>query len=76
MSKSLQPHRVQHTRLSQYTCHENSINDFIKWWAEWITNWNQDYWENLRYADDTTLMVEGEEELNNLLKRVKEVGEK
>ena len=27
---------------------------------------------NLRYADDTTLMVESEEELESLLKRVKE----
>ena len=27
---------------------------------------------NLRYADDTTLMVESEEELKSLLRRVKE----
>ena len=27
---------------------------------------------NLRYADDTTLMVESEEELNSLLMKVKE----
>ena len=27
---------------------------------------------NLKYADDTTLMAEGEEELNNLLMKVKE----
>ena len=27
---------------------------------------------NLRYADDTTLMAESEEELKSLLKRVKE----
>ena len=31
---------------------------------------------NLRYADDTTLMAESEEELNNLLIRVKEESEK
>ena len=31
---------------------------------------------NLRYADDTTLMVEGEEELNSLLMKVKEESEK
>ena len=31
---------------------------------------------NLRYADDTTLMAEGEEELKNLLMRVKEENEK
>ena len=31
---------------------------------------------NLRYADDTTLMAESEEELKNLLIRVKEESEK
>ena len=31
---------------------------------------------NLRYADDTTLMVESEEELKSLLMKVKEVSEK
>ena len=30
---------------------------------------------NLRYADDTTLMAEGEEELKSLLMKVKEEGE-
>ena len=30
---------------------------------------------NLRYADDTTLMPESEEELNSLLMRVKEESE-
>ena len=36
-------------------------------------------WRNvnhLRYADDTTLMVESEEELNSLLMKVKEENEK
>ena len=31
---------------------------------------------NLRYADDTTLMAESEEELKSLLKEVKEESEK
>ena len=31
---------------------------------------------NLRYADDTTLMSESEEELNGLLMKVKEESEK
>ena len=31
---------------------------------------------NLRYADDNTLMVESEEELNSLLMKVKEESEK
>ena len=42
-------------------------------------NWNQDCRENinsLRYADDTTLMAEREEELKSLLMMVKEMSEK
>ena len=42
-------------------------------------SWNQDCWENinnLRYADDTTLMAESEEELKSLLMKVKEESEK
>ena len=31
---------------------------------------------NLRYADDTTLVVESQEELNSLLMKVKEESEK
>ena len=31
---------------------------------------------NLRYADDTTLMVESEEELKSLLRKMKEESEK
>ena len=31
---------------------------------------------SLRYADDTTLMAEGEEELKSLLMRVKEASER
>ena len=31
---------------------------------------------NLRYADDTTLMTESEEKLNNLLMKLKEESEK
>ena len=46
----------------------------------WINhNWNQDCRENinsLRYADDTTLMAEREEELKSLLMKVKEESEK
>ena len=40
-------------------------------------SWNQDCQENnLRYADDTTLMAESEEELKSLLLKVKEESEK
>ena len=34
------------------------------------------YVNNLRYADDTTLLAESEEELKKLLMKVKEEGEK
>ena len=37
---------------------------------------NQGYINNLRYADDTTLIAESEEELKSLLMRVKEESEK
>ena len=43
------------------------------------TSWNQDDQEkinNLKYADDTILNAESEEELKNLLIRVKEETEK
>ena len=38
-----------------------------------ITGWNIN---NLRYAEDTTLMAESEEELKSLLMKVKEESEK
>ena len=43
------------------------------------TSWNQDPGRNinnLRYADDTTLMAESEEELKRLLMKTKEESEK
>ena len=47
---------------------------------DWMKHksWNQDCWRNinsLRYADDTTLMAESEEELKSLLMKVKEESE-
>ena len=47
--------------------------------AGWITSWNRIAGRNinsLRYADDTTLMAESEEELKSVLMRVKEKSEK
>ena len=49
-----------------------------KRWAGRSTSWNQDCLgniNNLRYADDTTLMAESEEELKSLLMKVKEESE-
>ena len=43
----------------------------------WLTSWNQERnINNLRYADDTFLMTESEEELKRLLMKVKEESEK
>ena len=50
-----------------------------KCWAGGSTSWNQDCRRNinnLRYAGDTTLMAESEEELKSLLMKVKEESEK
>ena len=51
----------------------------MKCQTRWSTSWNQDYRENinnLRYADDTTLMAESKEELKSLFMKVKEESEK
>ena len=50
-----------------------------KRWTGRNTSWNQDCGRNinnLRYADDTTLMARSEEELKNLWMKVKEESEK
>ena len=39
-----------------------------------LTSWRNI--NNFRYADDTTLMAESEEELNSLMMKVKEESEK
>ena len=44
--------------------------DFVKYF--FLTYWNIN---NLRYADDTTLMAQSEEELKSLLMKVKEESE-
>ena len=47
--------------------------------AEWVPSWNQvgrRNINNLRYADDTTLMAESKDELKSLLMKVKEETEK
>ena len=52
---------------------------YEKCWAWWITSWNQDCeekYQHLRYADDTTLIAESEEELKSLLMKVKDESEK
>ena len=48
----------------------------MKCQAGQITSWNQEGQDNLRYADDTTLVAESKEELKSLLMRVKEKSEK
>ena len=41
-----------------------------------MLGWKKHKLDNLRYADDTTLMAESEEELKSLLMKVKEESEK
>ena len=59
-------------------CLFNLYAQYIMWnksQAGWSTSWNQIAERNinhLRYADDTTLMAESEEELKSLLMKVKE----
>ena len=52
----------------------------MKCQATWSIRWNiktaRRIINNLRYADDTTLMAESEEELKRLLMKVKEESEK
>ena len=51
----------------------------MKCWAGWITSWKKIARRNINnliYADDTTLMAESDEELKNLLMKVKEETEK
>ena len=54
--------------------------DWPQWREHFLYSWLDIhlgmYINNLRYADDTTLMAESEEELKNLLMKVKEESEK
>ena len=55
---------------------QNALWETLGWKKH---KWNQDCREkyyNLKYADDTTLMAESEEELQSLLMKVKEESEK
>ena len=70
----------QNTFLLQEPEHKPELLQLIvEAQAAWSTSWNPDCRENtnkLRYADDTTLMVENKEELKSLLLKVKEKSEK
>ena len=85
MSSSLQPHEPQHIRPP---CPSPIPRVYPNSYAEYIMR-NAGLEEtqagikiarrninNLRYADDTTLMAESEEELKSLLMKVKEESEK
>ena len=69
------------SRLYNATCLFNFYAEYIMWndgldeaqAGIKIAGWNIN---NLRYADDTTLMAESEEELKSLLMKVKEESEK
>ena len=71
-------------RLYTVTCLFNLYAEYIKWNIRLdeaqagikISGRNMRNINNLRYTDGTTLMAESEEELNNLLMKVKEESEK
>ena len=60
------------------TCTQNTSCKMLGWMKHKLDGIKIDgrYINNLRYADDTTLMAESEEELKNLLMKVKEESEK
>ena len=65
---------VTHCRTQLKRLSSSSRVHHEKRWAGASTSWNQDCRRNinnLRYADDTTLMAESEEELKSLLMKVK-----
>ena len=66
--------RKEETGLSAATLFASSVcwAHHEKCQAGWVTSWNQDRREKLRYMDDATLMSEREEELESLPMRVKE----
>ena len=56
---------------SEYTMRNTGLDE-----AQAVVKIARRYISNLRYADDTTLMAESEEELKGLLMKVKEENEK
>ena len=63
-----------HAYLTYVQTTSSEMLDWMKHWAGIkISTRNMN---NLRYADDTTLMAESEEELKSLLMKVKEKSEK
>ena len=65
-------HRLMPIRLNFQNCYWISISS-ISFKRKWLLLRNIN---NLRYADDTTLMAERKEELKSLLMKVKEESEK
>ena len=64
-----------HPAYLTYNCRVHPV----KCRAGWSTSWNQDgreKYQYLRYADNSTLMAESEEELKSLLMKMKEKSEK
>ena len=68
--------KAAHCHSAYLTYIQSTSCEMLGWMKQ---GWNQDCRRNinnLRYADDTTLMAESEEELKSLLIKVKEVSEK
>ena len=68
--KAVYCHLAYLTSMQSTSC---EMRGWMKYKLESIARRNIN---NLRYADDTTLMAESEEELKNLLRKVKEKSEK
>ena len=69
-------HQAVYCHPASLTCMQSTSCEMLDWMKH---SWNQDCWENinnLRYADDTTLMGESEEDIKTLLMKVKEESEK
>ena len=55
---------------------QSTSGEMLGWKKHKLDQDCQEKYNNLRYADDTTLMAESEEELKSLLIKVKEESEK
>ena len=68
--------KAVYCHLPYLTYMQSTSKEMLAWMTQ---SWNQDCLENtnnLRYADDTTLMAESKEELKSLMMKVKEESEK
>ena len=68
--------KAVYCHLAYLTYMQNTSCEMLGWMKHKLESRAGRNSNNLRYADDTTLMAESEEELKSLLKKVKEESEK